>query len=101
MNNTIYTVDEIKERFARVADTYPIDRAYLFGSYARREAKKRSDVDIAVEIKKDANFSFWDMSELFIDAKKIFEKKVDIVEYAAIEGGFREEFEKDLVKIYG
>ena len=101
MNGKIYTVDEIKERFAKVAEQYPIEEAYLFGSYARKEAKKRSDVDIAVEIKKNARFSLWDLSGLFIDAKKIFEKKVDIVECGAITGGFKEEVEKDLVKIYG
>jgi len=101
MNGKIYTIDEIKEKFAKVAEQYPIKEAYLFGSYARMEAKKRSDVDIAVEIKKDARFSLWDLSGLFIDAKKVFEKKVDIVERGAMPNGFKEEAEKDLVKIYG
>jgi len=41
------------------------------------------------------------LSGLFIDAKKVFEKKVDIVERDAMPNGFKKEAEKDLIKIYG
>lgn len=45
----IYTVDEIKERVAPIADKYHLAAVYLFGSYARREATENSDVDLLVD----------------------------------------------------
>ncbi len=44
-----YTIDEIKDRTARIARAYGIGRMRLFGSYARGEAKDDSDVDLYIE----------------------------------------------------
>ena len=44
-----YTVDEIKEIVAALAAQYGADRIYLFGSYARGDADKDSDIDLRLE----------------------------------------------------
>lgn len=40
-----YTVEEIKEIVSALAAQYGADRIYLFGSYARGNADKDSDID--------------------------------------------------------
>jgi len=45
----VYTTDEIKHKITPIADKYQLRAVYLFGSYARNEATKDSDVDILVD----------------------------------------------------
>ena len=44
-----YTVAEIKEIVAALAAQYGADRIYLFGSYARGDADKDSDIDLRID----------------------------------------------------
>ena len=44
-----YTVDEIKEIVETLAAQYGADRIYLFGSYARGDADKDSDIDLRID----------------------------------------------------
>ena len=43
-----YTIDEIKEIVTILAARYGADRIYLFGSYARGDADKDSDIDLRI-----------------------------------------------------
>ena len=44
-----YTVAEIKEIVSALAAQYGADRIYLFGSYARGDADKDSDIDLRID----------------------------------------------------
>ena len=44
-----YTVDEVKEIAATLIAQYGADRTYLFGSYARGDADKDSDIDLRID----------------------------------------------------
>lgn len=44
-----YTVAEIKKIVAALAAQYGADRIYLFGSYARGDADKDSDIDLRTD----------------------------------------------------
>lgn len=45
----IYTLKEIQERVAPIIGKYRIPAMYLFGSYARGEAREESDLEAAFE----------------------------------------------------
>lgn len=45
----IYTIDEISSRIRPVAEKYHLKAVYLFGSYARGEARDDSDVEAALQ----------------------------------------------------
>lgn len=49
MKNSIYTIEEIKILTKAIFEKYKIKKAYLFGSYARGEAKSNSDIYIIIE----------------------------------------------------
>ena len=46
INNSIYTIKEIKNIIKPILNKYGINDIYLFGSYARGDAKETSDIDI-------------------------------------------------------
>ena len=100
MNYKIYTIDEIKKRFEKVAKKYEVEEAYLFGSYARGDATKKSDVDFY--IKADKIRTLLDLSGFWIDTQKAMKKDVDVITSdAKLEEKFEQEIKKELVKIYG
>lgn len=45
-----YTLDEIREKIAPIAQKYNIKTVWVFGSYARGEATETSDVDLVVDL---------------------------------------------------
>ena len=47
----VYTIDDIKEVLQPVFNANPIEKAVLFGSYAKGTPTKSSDVDILIDSK--------------------------------------------------
>jgi predicted nucleotidyltransferase len=77
----------------------PIRRAYIFGSYARREAKPQSDIDIMVEL--DHSFPIGMRFFSFQgELEKLLHKKVDLVSADGLSRHVRPYIEKDKVLIY-
>lgn len=76
------SVQEIKEKILPVLKEHKVTKAGIFGSYARGEEKKGSDVDILIEIHESV--SIYGLIELKILLEKRLKKKVDLVEYSLI-----------------
>lgn len=49
---SVYTTNEIADKVRPIAESYGIDKVYLFGSYARGEATESSDIDLYIEFSK-------------------------------------------------
>ncbi len=62
---------------------HKVSKAGIFGSAARGEMKKKSDVDILVDIP-DKSLSLLDIIGIQIELKEALGRKVDLVEYCAI-----------------
>ncbi|SDP64781.1 nucleotidyltransferase family protein [Selenomonas ruminantium] len=45
----MYTIDAIKEKITPICKQYMVKKVFLFGSYARGDAKEGSDIDIRIE----------------------------------------------------
>ena len=101
MDNTVYTIDEIRRRFLHVTRKYDIAEAYLFGSYARGDATHTSDLDFYIRTGKLTNCL--DISGIWVDTEKAMNKKIDIVyaDQTEIDKEFEEEMRKNFIKIYG
>jgi predicted nucleotidyltransferase len=99
MNDTLYTITEIKERITPIAQQYGLDKVYLFGSYARGEAKPDSDIDLCIE--KGRLRTFFEFSGFCVDIEDALKKQVDVVTTAGIDDEFRSNIEKEYEVIYG
>lgn len=73
-------------------------KAGIFGSYARGEAKKRSDIDILIQVKK-RKFSLFDLVGLQQELEKRFGKKVDLLTYRGLSPYLKDYILKDEVRI--
>lgn len=107
----IYSIREIQELSKEIFKKYNLDKVYLFGSYARGEATKGSDIDIMVvggNIK-----TLLLLSNFALELVKLFKKEFDIVkeetymqkeenEYFSLANKiFYDEVCKERVLIYG
>ena len=77
MSEKVYTIEEIKEMISKVFEKYGIEKAYIFGSYARGGAKQDSDIDIM--IKKGNLKTLLQLSALAYELEQILKKQIDIV----------------------
>lgn len=68
------SIAEIKKKISPILKKNGVKRAAVFGSYARGEEKKRSDVDILIEYRYD-NKSLLDLSGLHIELEKKLKKR--------------------------
>lgn len=60
--------------------TQPVNRAWLFGSFARGEETPDSDIDILVEYDKDAKITLLTISHMMGEMEKNTGRRVDLVE---------------------
>ena len=94
----VLTIKQIKTAILPILSKHNIKEVYLFGSYARGEAKNSSDVDIYCEhgdIK-----TFIDQGILEEELEKALGKEVDIVFIGSKMGDyFREQLEEDKIKL--
>ncbi|WP_266363936.1 nucleotidyltransferase family protein [Tellurirhabdus rosea] len=78
--------------------TQPVRRAYLFGSQARSEATPESDIDILVELDKEADlFQFADM---MIGLQNLLNKKVDLVSAEGLSPYIKPYIDRDKILIH-
>ena len=98
MMNKPYTILDIKNKITKPAQQYGIQRAYLFGSYARGEAELKSDIDICIE--KGSIRTLFELSGFCQDLEEIFGNKVDVITTAGLSDDFKKQIEKDMVLIY-
>lgn len=47
--NKIYAVNEISSIVAPILESFGVERAWVFGSYARGDATENSDIDLRIE----------------------------------------------------
>ena len=91
-------IQKIKERILPILKEHNVVKAGIFGSYARGEQKKKSDVDILVEIPDDR--SLLEIIRLKIALEKNLKKKVDLVEYELIRSEIKERILDEEIPIY-
>jgi predicted nucleotidyltransferase len=77
----------------------PVKRAYLFGSYARDEADKNSDIDILVELDFSAHIGLGFIQMKF-DLEELLRRKVDLVSEDGLSKYVKPYIDKDKILIY-
>ncbi len=98
LNKSIYTIKEIKTIIKPILNKYGITEIYLFGSYARGEANKSSDIDIYCN--KGNVKTFIDQGLLEDELEKALNKKVDIVfDSSYIDDYFKMQIMEDMIKL--
>jgi len=84
----IKTIEQNKKQIRE----FGVKSIALFGSYAHKSAKKKSDIDFLVEFKRGRGL-FDDYIGLYHLLEDLFKKKIDLVEKHLV----REELKKEII----
>ena len=77
-------IREIKKKITPILKNHDVKKAAVFGSFARGEQNKKSDIDILIKFKRDNDKSLLDLVGLKLDLEEVLKRKVDLVEYSTI-----------------
>lgn len=100
-------ISKIKELVAPIFKKYGVEKAYVFGSYARGDYDDNSDVDIIIVSKNIKSLLI--IGAILEALKQVLNKDVDLIEEECFDDGNMEDFEqefydnikKERVMIYG
>lgn len=70
----------------RLKDEYGVQRIILYGSFAKGTQKKKSDIDILVDIEKPIGLEFVSLADRL---EEILGRKVDVATYAHFRRSFQ------------
>ncbi|MEM3061812.1 MAG: nucleotidyltransferase family protein [Candidatus Bathyarchaeia archaeon] len=90
----------LKERLFEVCQKNDIVFMAVFGSFARGEQEKGSDVDIAIEFDKNSRKSLLDLVRIENELSKIFKRKVDLGIFSSLNPYIIEDVKKEMRIIY-
>lgn len=88
---------KIKSKIAKILKKNDVVKASLFGSYARGDAKRDSDIDILIKFK--GQKSLFDLVRLERNLKEQLKKNVNLLTYNSINPLLKEKISKEEVKI--
>ncbi len=94
----VYTLDQIKEIVVPIAARYNLKAVYVFGSYARGEAREDSDIDFLIDAE-GSGLSGLDFGGLYCDFEDALRKKIDMVLVSALEQPARHKSDIDFRKV--
>lgn len=100
MTTKIYSIDDIKRILNEILHNTDVEKAILFGSYAKNTPTKNSDIDILIDSNgKIKGLKFFAMIDII---KEKFDKDVDVIEKSEINKNSKieKEIEKTGVVVY-
>ena len=98
MNKDKKEFERLKRKIVPILRKSGVKKAGIFGSYARGDQSKRSDIDILIEVK-GRKFSLFDLVALENKLKDSLEMDVDLITYNGISPLLRERILREEVKI--
>jgi uncharacterized protein len=91
---------EIVNKLTKYFASQPIEKAWIFGSYARSEEKKKSDIDILVSFSHDSGITLFKYVRIVNDLQSLTGKKVDLVEDGQLKSFAQNSAINDKILIY-
>ncbi len=100
-------INQIKKLTEPIFKKYGVDKAYIFGSYARGDYNENSDIDIIITAKKIKSLLI--IGSILENLKQVLQKEVDLIEEECfkedemdeLEREFYNNIKKERVMIYG
>ncbi|HCJ79461.1 hypothetical protein DK28_0201290 [Peptococcaceae bacterium SCADC1_2_3] len=84
-------IEKIKEIAVPILRQYGIEKAALFGSYARGDQKDDSDIDILIEYAPGVRKSLLIRARIINELKNALQKDVDVVTENSLSQFFKED----------
>ena len=88
------------QKIAEYFKTQPVLKAWLFGSFARGEETKDSDVDLLVQFDHSTPIGLFAYARMHRELEERLERKVDLVENGALRPAVEKTATQDMKVIY-
>lgn len=75
MSEKIYTIEEIQKMLEEILKNKPVYQVILFGSYAKKEANQKSDIDLVIDTK--SQLRGFALLKLICEIKEKLQKEID------------------------
>lgn len=92
------TLNEIKKDIIDISKKYGVKKVVLFGSYARNNQNKNSDIDLRIDRGKIKGL--FELSGYRLDLEEKLNMKVDVITTESLDDNFLDEIKKEEVVIY-
>jgi len=89
---------QLKEKVTPIFEKYGVIRAGVFGSFARGETTKKSDIDFLIKF--GPKTSLFDLGGMKIDLEEKLKKEVDLVSVRAVNKRLKPYIMADLINFY-
>ena len=73
----ILSIDEIRDKIRPICEKYKVEKVWLFGSYARGEAREDSDVDFHMKVPKE--IGLFGLGGIYADLEEALGKEIDLI----------------------
>lgn len=90
-------LEHIKNKILPILIEAEVKRAAIFGSYARGEESKESDIDILVDLPEDK--SLFDLADLKLKLEDKLKFGVDVLTFDSVNPLLKDYIERDQIKI--
>ena len=95
----VLTIEEIKRIAGEIARRHGVERMFLFGSYARGDARPGSDLDFRIDRGRIRGLVA--LGGLYADLEEAFGRPIDLLTTDSLDADFRKEIAAEEVRIYG
>lgn len=93
-----YTIDDIKIIVSDIARRYGVERVFLFGSYARSEAKPGSDIDLRID--RGQINDYFELSGFRLELEEKLNTSVDLLTTASLSDSFLKDIQTEEILLY-
>ena len=90
----------IINKISKYFTNQPIEKAWVFGSYARSEEDKKSDIDILVNFTTDSKVTLFKYIHIVNDLQTLTGKRIDLVEEGQLKQFAKSSADSDKILIY-
>ena len=92
------SISDLKKKIGPILRRNNVKKAAIFGSTARGDARKNSDIDILIEFKNNDK-SLFDLAGLQIELEEKLKKTVDLLTYNSLNPLFKKNILKDPIRL--
>jgi uncharacterized protein len=92
-------IRRIQKKIMPILKKNNVVRAGIFGSYARGDATKKSDIDVLIKIKNGKKFSLFDLVGMEMEMEEKLGKKVDLLTYSGLSPYLKKYILEDEIRI--
>ena len=96
MKKTNKDLEKLKPKIVKILKKKGIKKAGIFGSFARGEQKKNSDIDILIEPTKGMGLEFVGLK---LELEDNLDKKIDLITYKSIHPMLKERILREEIRL--